>query len=145
MKTFGEFKVSVGEHDIKTSEWGQKKARDVFKILLIHHKVAMNADELIELVWGNLSRKNKNVKASLLNANFSKSRISLRFSRFPKLMRKQKNSDGALLFAEKMLDIDRVFEPAFQLLFEIYASKTTFLRFNASIAPLSHLSAARIQ
>jgi two-component SAPR family response regulator len=208
VKTFGEFKVSVGERDIKTSEWGQKKARDVFKILLIHHKAAMNADELIELVWGNLSRKNKNVKASLLNAisfirkaleptlhthqpsrfivakdqtytlnlgeraeidflqfksllaeakiasteerqtellekaaliyagDFLKENLYDEWSSFEreflkeqylttllslsKLMRKQKNSDGALLFAEKMLDIDRVFEPAFQLLFEIY-------------------------
>ncbi|MFQ3597953.1 MAG: tetratricopeptide repeat protein [Chloroherpetonaceae bacterium] len=211
VKTFGEFKVAVGARELKTTDWGQKKSRDVFKVLLLHHKTAMNADELIELVWGGASRKNKNAKASLLNAisfirkalepdlqshqpsrfiaakdqtyaldlgetaeidflqfksliaeakkapteetqrrlleqsvllyegDFLKENLYDEWSSFEreslkeqylaallslaKLMHKQKNGDGALLFAEKMLDIDRVFEPAFQLLFEIYRER----------------------
>ncbi len=211
VKTFGDFKVSVAERELKTSDWGQKKARDMFKILLLHHKTAMNADELIELVWGDASRKNKNAKASLLNAisfirkalepdlqshqpsrfiaskdqtytldlgetaeidflrfkslivqakkaateetrqrmleqsvllyegDFLKENLYDEWSSFEreslkeqylatllalaKLMHKQSNGDGAQLFAEKMLEIDRVFEPAFQILFEIHNEK----------------------
>lgn len=211
VKTFGEFRVKVGEREIKTSDWGQKKARDVFKILLLHHKTAMNADELIELVWGGAARKNKNAKASLLNAisfvrkalepdlhthqpsrfivakdqtytldlgeaaeidflqfksliaeskkspteeaqfrlleqsallyegDFLKENLYNEWSSFEreslkeqylttllslaKLMHKQRNSDGAQLFAEKMLEIDHTFEPAFQLLFDIYRER----------------------
>jgi len=211
VKTFGEFKVAVGARELKTSDWGQKKARDVFKILLLRHKTAMNADELIELVWGGAARKNKNAKASLLNAisfirkalepkleshqsskfilskdqtytldlgetaqidflqfktliaeakkaltedeqrrlleqsvllyegDFLKENLYDEWSSFEResfkehylavlsslaqLLRKQANADGAILFAEKMLEVDRVYEPAFQILFEIYLER----------------------
>ncbi|MFN3426104.1 MAG: tetratricopeptide repeat protein [Candidatus Thermochlorobacter sp.] len=57
VKTFGEFVVTIGGYTLTKSDWKRKKARDIFKILLIHHQKAVTTDELIELLWnGNVER-----------------------------------------------------------------------------------------
>lgn len=52
VKTFGEFVVTIGGRTLAKSDWQRKKARDIFKILLINHQKAVTTDELIELLWG---------------------------------------------------------------------------------------------
>jgi DNA-binding SARP family transcriptional activator len=68
VKTLGEFHLSVDKREVAAAEWGLKKSRDVFKILLLRHQTAVAADELIELIWGDAALKNKNAKAGLQNA-----------------------------------------------------------------------------
>lgn len=53
VKTFGEFSVTIDGRTLTKADWQRKKARDIFKILLIHHQKAVTADELIEWLWGN--------------------------------------------------------------------------------------------
>ncbi len=66
VKTFGEFVVTVHGRTLSKDDWQRKKARDIFKILLINHGKAVTTDELIELLWnGNLE---KNVEQVIKNS-----------------------------------------------------------------------------
>jgi DNA-binding SARP family transcriptional activator len=66
VKTFGEFVVTINGRTLSKDDWQRKKARDIFKILLINHRNAVTTDELIELLWnGNLE---KNVEQVIKNS-----------------------------------------------------------------------------
>jgi tetratricopeptide (TPR) repeat protein len=54
IKTFGQFQVEVQRRLLTKDDWQRKRARDVFKYLLIHHKKAVLPDELAEMVWQNV-------------------------------------------------------------------------------------------
>jgi tetratricopeptide (TPR) repeat protein len=60
VRTFGEFRVSVGGRELGTAEWKRKRARDLFKLLLINHRRALTLDEIIETLWdGRADRKSE--------------------------------------------------------------------------------------
>lgn len=60
VRTFGEFRVSVGGRELGTAEWKRKRARDLFKLLLINHRRSMTIDEIIETLWeGKADRKSE--------------------------------------------------------------------------------------
>lgn len=66
VQTLGRFVVTVGTHAITQEEWGRKKARDVFKYLLLRHRRAVPAEELIDAIWTNAH--GRNLLPSLWNA-----------------------------------------------------------------------------
>jgi LuxR family transcriptional regulator, maltose regulon positive regulatory protein len=51
IKTFGVFQIQIGERLLTKDDWQRKKARDVFKYLLIHHKKAVTTEELADALW----------------------------------------------------------------------------------------------
>jgi tetratricopeptide (TPR) repeat protein/DNA-binding SARP family transcriptional activator len=60
VRTLGEFRVSVGGRELGTAEWKRKRARDLFKLLLINHRRSMSLDEIIEALWeGKADRKSE--------------------------------------------------------------------------------------
>ena len=56
--TFGELRVSVDGRGLRTGDWGRKKARDLFKFLLIHHRRTVTLDEIMEKLWGGAADRN---------------------------------------------------------------------------------------
>jgi two-component SAPR family response regulator/tetratricopeptide (TPR) repeat protein len=62
VRTLGAFQVMINGRDISLKEWGRKKARDAFKILLIHHGNALSNEELAEYLWGDTDTKNAEIK-----------------------------------------------------------------------------------
>jgi two-component SAPR family response regulator len=58
VQTFGHFSVTIGNRKLTTDDWQRKKARDIFKILLMNHRKSVSADELIDKLWGNTTGKN---------------------------------------------------------------------------------------
>lgn len=53
VQTFGRFAVTINNREITTEAWQRKKSRDIFKILLIHHRNSVTIDELVEYLWAN--------------------------------------------------------------------------------------------
>jgi two-component SAPR family response regulator/tetratricopeptide (TPR) repeat protein len=49
--TFGELRVSVDGVELQQNVWGRKKARDLFKFLLLHHRRTVTLDEIMEKLW----------------------------------------------------------------------------------------------
>lgn len=66
VQTLGRFLVKVNDHTITQEEWGRKKSRDVFKYLLLRHRRAVPAEELIDAIWKNAA--GRNLLPSLWNA-----------------------------------------------------------------------------
>lgn len=64
--TFGAFSVRIDGHSV--SEWGRKKARDIFKVLLINYRRAVTVDELIDKLWDGVPARGKSIEPALLNA-----------------------------------------------------------------------------
>ncbi len=56
--TFGHFDVTINGREISNENWQRKKARDIFKILLIHHQQSVSADELIDTLWTDTTGRN---------------------------------------------------------------------------------------
>lgn len=56
--TFGYFSVKIGNRELKGDDWQRKKARDIFKILLINHRKSVTIDELIDFLWADSGSKN---------------------------------------------------------------------------------------
>ena len=50
--TFGTFNVRINGRELQRSDWQRKKARHLFKFLLIHHRRPITIDELIDKLWG---------------------------------------------------------------------------------------------
>jgi DNA-binding SARP family transcriptional activator/tetratricopeptide (TPR) repeat protein len=53
IRTFGKFSVTINGNPLQTSDWPRKKARDVFKILLLNYGKSVTTDELIDLLLPN--------------------------------------------------------------------------------------------
>jgi DNA-binding SARP family transcriptional activator len=51
VKTLGAFHVTIDNRAIQKADWQRKKARDVFKVLLINYQKSVTLDQLIDLVW----------------------------------------------------------------------------------------------
>ncbi len=66
VRTLGGFELIVDGKAITNEDWQRKKARDVFKILLLNYGRSVATEELIELVWP--ESKLKNPEPSLWNA-----------------------------------------------------------------------------
>lgn len=56
--TFGRFAVTIHGRELTADDWQRKKARDIFKILLLNHKKAVSIEEIIEHLWPDASGKN---------------------------------------------------------------------------------------
>ncbi|MFN8361579.1 MAG: tetratricopeptide repeat protein [Candidatus Kapaibacterium sp.] len=56
--TFGRFSVSIDGRELTAEDWQRKKARDIFKILLINHRQSVTIDELIDFLWPDSASKN---------------------------------------------------------------------------------------
>jgi DNA-binding SARP family transcriptional activator len=66
VRTFGEFSVTIDGRELSKGDWQRKRARDLFKLLLLHHGTAMTIDEMVETLWGGLSERN--VELLVMNA-----------------------------------------------------------------------------
>ncbi|MBC8042081.1 MAG: winged helix-turn-helix domain-containing protein [Rhizobacter sp.] len=55
--TFGRFSVRAGGRELQKDDWGRKKPRDVFKVLLLNHAKAVTTDELLNLLWDDAPTK----------------------------------------------------------------------------------------
>ena len=64
--TFGRFSVTVDGRELTNDDWKRKKTRDVFKVLLLHYRRPITAEEIIDIVWE--SAAEKNVRNQLWNA-----------------------------------------------------------------------------
>jgi two-component SAPR family response regulator len=49
--TFGKFAVFIRGKEVQPEDWSRKKARDVFKFLLLHHGQYVSSDRLIDALW----------------------------------------------------------------------------------------------
>ncbi|MBK9248421.1 MAG: hypothetical protein IPM69_09990 [Ignavibacteria bacterium] len=50
--TFGSFRLVINGREIDRNDWkNRKKARDIFKYLLVHHRKAVPFDTLIDVLW----------------------------------------------------------------------------------------------
>jgi len=58
IKTFGRFAVTIDGRELSADDWQRKKARDIFKILLINHRKSVTIDELIDFLWPDSAGKN---------------------------------------------------------------------------------------
>ncbi|MBI3259873.1 MAG: tetratricopeptide repeat protein, partial [Ignavibacteriae bacterium] len=58
IETFGHFSVKIGNRELTTEDWQRKKARDIFKILLMNHRKSVSADELIDTLWYDAAGRN---------------------------------------------------------------------------------------
>lgn len=56
--TLGKFSVTLDNDELTSEQWKRKKARDIFKILLLHYRQPVSIDELIEILWQDTSIKN---------------------------------------------------------------------------------------
>ncbi len=66
VRTFGEFSVVINGRELRKGDWQRKRARDLFKLLLLHHRSAVTIDEMVETLWGGLSERN--VELLVMNA-----------------------------------------------------------------------------
>lgn len=57
VRTFGAFRVTVNGKELGTSDWKRKKARDLFKLLLLHHGRAITIDQILEKLWDGTADK----------------------------------------------------------------------------------------
>lgn len=58
IRTFGCFTVTINGRELGGEDWQRKKARDIFKILLINHRKSVSADELINTLWMDAAGRN---------------------------------------------------------------------------------------
>ncbi len=58
VQTFGHFSVKIGNRELATEDWQRKKARDIFKILLMNHRKSVSAEELIDTLWEDAAGRN---------------------------------------------------------------------------------------
>ncbi|MBC8043042.1 MAG: tetratricopeptide repeat protein [Rhizobacter sp.] len=71
VQTFGTFSVTIEGRTLSKDDWGRKKSRDVFKVLLINYQKAVTTGELIDAIWEeDAAGKNggKNLEPALMNA-----------------------------------------------------------------------------
>lgn len=64
VRTLGAFEAEISGRPV--DEWGRKKARDLFKILLIHYQQPVTTDALVEMLWRDSPEKNTD--ALVMNA-----------------------------------------------------------------------------
>lgn len=48
----GTFMVVRNGDEISMEEWKRKKARDIFKLLAVHHRRPLTTDEIVQKIWG---------------------------------------------------------------------------------------------
>lgn len=65
VSTFGRFTVRIDNRELTGDNWKRKKTRDVFKVLLLHYRRPVAAEQLMETIWGSAE---KTVRNQLWNA-----------------------------------------------------------------------------
>jgi len=65
--TFGLFRVSIMGHELSRGDWKRKRARDLFKLLLVNHRTAVSIDEIHDKLWGG-ERDGRNIELLVMNA-----------------------------------------------------------------------------
>jgi DNA-binding SARP family transcriptional activator len=53
--TFGSFRVMLDGRELGKGAWQRKRARDLFKLLLVHHRAVVTVDEIQEKLWGGIT------------------------------------------------------------------------------------------
>lgn len=92
VQTFGELRVVVDGRALRTADWGRRKARDLFKFLLVHHRRTVTMDELIEKLWDGMH--DRSTELLVMNA-VSRIRKALEPERSPRDRRSMLSSaDG---------------------------------------------------
>jgi tetratricopeptide (TPR) repeat protein/two-component SAPR family response regulator len=81
VSTFGELRVTVDGRPLRTADWGRRKARDLFKFLLIHHRRTVTLEEIIERLWDGAA--DRNTELLVMNA-VSRIRRALEPERSPR-------------------------------------------------------------
>ncbi len=66
VRTFGAFSVTIDGRELRKSDWKRKRARDLFKILLMNYQRGVTIDELMEQLWRGVA--DKNVELLVMNA-----------------------------------------------------------------------------
>jgi two-component SAPR family response regulator len=61
IKTFGQFRVTLNGKTIQPEDWQRKKARDLFKFLLLHHQQTVTTDQILDALWTETDPKNAEV------------------------------------------------------------------------------------
>ncbi len=59
----GSLRLWVGDTEIAPSAWGRKRARDLFKLLLVRYRRQVAIDEIIELLWNGSAGANAELLA----------------------------------------------------------------------------------
>lgn len=59
--TLGTFEVTVNGHALQRTDWGRKRARDLFKLLLANHGRWMSADAIFEALWSTDEERRANL------------------------------------------------------------------------------------
>lgn len=66
VQTFAEFRITIGGRELRRGDWHRKRARDLFKLLLLNHGRAVTVDDIAEYLWGGLA--DRNVEQLVMNA-----------------------------------------------------------------------------
>lgn len=56
--TFGRFSVEIDGKELTADDWQRKKAREIFKILLLNYRKSLSIEEIIEMAWPDAAGKN---------------------------------------------------------------------------------------
>lgn len=66
IRTFGVLDVTIGGHTLGKRDWGRRRARELFKLLLINHGRWLAIDEIHDALWD--ARPSKNPDGLIANA-----------------------------------------------------------------------------
>ncbi len=56
--TFGALRVTVNGRVLDRARWGRKRARELFKLLLVHHRAWLTVDEIYDRIWTDSTQRN---------------------------------------------------------------------------------------
>jgi DNA-binding SARP family transcriptional activator len=66
IETFGAFRVALEGRELRKGSWYRKRARDLFKLLLVNHRSAVSVDQIEECLWGEAGERN--LESLVMNA-----------------------------------------------------------------------------
>lgn len=64
--TLGAFRVIVDGRELKKADWSRRRARELFKLLLLNHRSAVTISEIHDKLWG--ERGDRNIEMLVMNA-----------------------------------------------------------------------------
>ena len=106
IRTFGAFRVEQNGTEVPRTAWQRKRARDLFKLLLIRHRSVVTVAEIEESLWG---RPMEKIESLVMNAvSHIRRALSLQAERRDRLPSLVRNGDGYLLDLGDDLRIDFV-------------------------------------
>lgn len=64
--TLGAFRVIVDGRELRKPDWSRRRARELFKLLLLNHRSAVTISEIHDKLWG--ERADRNIEMLVMNA-----------------------------------------------------------------------------